>query len=310
MNELELIRKLTPLLPANEHVIAGPGDDCAVLDFGLADQWFLFKTDSIVEGVHFEKTAPAEKVGHKALARALSDIAAMGGTPAAALVTLGLPRGFDPDYIEQVYRGMTALARRFNVAISGGETTTNPERMLICVAILGTVAKNRCVRRAGSKAGDAIFVSGRLGGSLAGHHLEFEPRLAEGRWLVENFAIHSMIDLSDGLASDLRHLMEAANLGAELNKASIPISREAKRKAKTESPSPPPLLAALTDGEDFELLFTVASRDAVGLLDAWKKQFPNVPLTCIGRMTPEPGLKLRDQHGALTFTGHGYIHFS
>jgi thiamine-monophosphate kinase len=310
MNELELIRKLTPLLPGNDKVVAGAGDDCAVLDFGLADQWLLFKTDSIVEGIHFEKQAPAAKVGHKAMARALSDIAAMGGTPSVALVTLGLPRGFDAEYITEAYQGMAALARKYNVAISGGETTTNPERILISVAILGTVAKAHCARRIGAQAGDVLFVTGHLGGSLAGRHLEFEPRLNEGRWLVENFSIHSMIDLSDGLASDVRHLMEASGLGAELNKASIPISREAKRKARTESSSSPPLLAALTDGEDFELLFSVASQDAVPVLDAWKKQFPELPLTCIGRMTQEPGLRIRDQHGALTFNGHGYIHFS
>jgi thiamine-monophosphate kinase len=310
MNELELIRKLTPLLPANDQVVAGAGDDCAVLDVGLANQWLLFKTDSIVEGIHFEKNAPPEKVGHKALARALSDIAAMGGAPTSALVTLALPDGFDPDYIEKIYLGMATLARRFNVAISGGETTSNPERLLISVAVVGTISKSHCARRTGAQVGDAIFVTGRLGGSLAGRHLEFEPRLKEGQWLVQHFSIHSMIDLSDGLASDLRHLMEAAGLGAELNKASIPISREAKLKAKSESPASPPLLAALTDGEDFELLFTVASRDAVPLLDAWKAQFPDVPLTCVGRMTTERGLKLRDRHGALTFTGHGYIHFS
>ena len=310
MNELELIRKLTPLLPGNDQVVAGAGDDCAVLDVGLANQWLLFKTDSIVEGIHFEKNAPPEKVGHKALARALSDIAAMGGSPTSALVTLALPADFDPDYVEKIYRGMATLARRFNVAISGGETTSNPERLLISVAVVGTISKSHCARRTGAQVGDAIFVTGRLGGSLAGRHLEFEPRLKEGQWLVQHFSIHSMIDLSDGLASDLRHLMEAAGLGAELNKASIPISREAKLKARTESPSSPPLLAALTDGEDFELLFTVASRDAVPLLDAWKAQFPDVPLTCVGRMTTERGLKLRDRHGALTFTGHGYIHFS
>lgn len=310
MNELELIRKLAPLLPTNDKVIAGIGDDCAVLDLGLPDDFILLKTDSIVEGIHFTRESLPEKVGHKALARALSDIAAMGGTPTAALVTLALPRPFDADYVEQVYQGMAALARRFDLAISGGETTTNPERLLLSIAVLGTVQKNHWASRAGARAGDAIFVTGHLGGSLSGKHLDFEPRLAEGRWLVGQFQIHAMIDLSDGLASDLRHLMDGSGLGAELNKSSIPVSREAKRKARQESSSRPPLLAALTDGEDFELLFTVASRDAVPLLDAWKQQFPGTPLTCIGRMTAEPGLRLRDKHGTHPFTGHGYVHFS
>src|SRR5262245_58002365 len=131
MNEFELIRLLTPSLPANASVVTGAGDDCAVLDLGVPDRLVLFKTDAVVEGIHFMREAPPEKVGHKALARCLSDIAAMAGTPTAALVTLALPRDFDPKYIEAVYDGMNALARRHGTAITGGETTTNPERILI-----------------------------------------------------------------------------------------------------------------------------------------------------------------------------------
>jgi thiamine-monophosphate kinase len=310
MNELELIRRLTALLPANDSVVAGAGDDCAVLDLGIPGRLVLFKTDSVVEGVHFNADTPPEQIGHKALGRCLSDLAAMGGTPVSALITLALPRDFEVERVEGVYRGMAALARRHEVALPGGETTTNPDRLLLSIAALGTVAHDKCIRRGGALAGDAIFVTGRLGGSLAGRHLEFEPRLAEGRWLAGHFAIHAMIDVSDGLASDLRHLMEAASVGAELMKSSIPISRAARLQAKKESSAKPPLLAALTDGEDFELLFTVSSRDAVPLLDGWKTRFPEVPLTCIGRITSEPGLKLRDQHGSQTFTGHGYIHCS
>ncbi len=309
MNELELIQRLLPLLPANEQVVAGAGDDCAVLDLGLPDRLVLFKTDSVVEGFHFTVDTPSAQVGHKALARVLSDIAAMGGTPISVLITLALPNPFDLDRVLGIYEGLNALARRWGVAVSGGETTTNPGRVLISVAAVGTVPRDRWARRSGAQAGDAIFVTGRLGGSLAGHHLEFEPRLAEGRWLVSQFRIHSMIDLSDGLASDLRHLMEASGLGAELNKASIPVSRSARLRAKGED-GKPALLAALTDGEDFELLFTVASRDAVALLDAWKAAFSGVPLTCIGRMTREPGLRLRDQHGSQLFHGHGYVHLA
>jgi len=310
MNELELLRRLIPTLPSNDRVVAGAGDDCAVLDLGLPERLLLFKTDAVVAGVHFEADAPAVKVGHKALARALSDIAAMGGTPVSALVTLALPREFAADYVAEIYEGMTALAQRHKVAISGGETTTNPERLLISIALLGTVSRTRWARRTGAQVGDAIFVTGQLGGSRGGRHLDFEPRLAEGQWLVESFELHSMIDLSDGLASDLRHLMEPGGLGAELNKASIPVSRAARLQAKQLAGAKSPLLAALTDGEDFELLFTVASRDAVALLDAWKARFPLLPLTCIGRMTREPGLRLRDAHGAQLFTGHGYVHFA
>jgi thiamine-monophosphate kinase len=310
MNELELIRLLTASLPANAAVVTGAGDDCAVLDLGVPGQFILFKTDAVVEGMHFTRETPPEKIGHKALARCLSDIAAMAGTPTAALVTLALPRDYDPQFVEAIYAGMTALARRHNVAIAGGETTTNPERILISIALLGTAAQGKCLHRSGSKSGDALFVTGRLGGSLAGQHLDFEPRLAEARWLAENFPIHAMIDLSDGLAGDLRHLLEPASLGAELLKSAIPISRAAKLQAKAESSAKPPLLAALTDGEDFELLFTVASSDAVALLDAWKKQFPDVPLTCIGKITATASIKLRDKDGYLPMPAHGYVHFT
>jgi thiamine-monophosphate kinase len=310
MNEFELIQRLTRSLPTNKSVVAGPGDDCAVLDVGLPDRLLLFKTDAIVEGIHFPPDTPPVKIGHKALGRCLSDIAAMAGTPVAALVTLALPRNFEPEFVEAIYTGMSALARRHEVAIVGGETTTNPERMLISVALLGSVPRGKSVLRSGAEVGDAIFVSGELGGSLAGKHLEFEPRLAEARWLTQNFSIHAMLDVSDGLAGDLRHILKASRVGAQLHSTAIPISREARRTAKAESSTKTPLLAALTDGEDFELLFTVASKDAVPLLDAWKAQFPKVELTCIGKITAGEGITIRDKEGVRPFTAHGYEHFS
>ena len=310
MDELELIRSLTRSLPGNDSVVTGAGDDCAVLDLGMPDRFVLFKTDAVVEGIHFTREAPPEKVGHKALARCLSDVAAMAGTPSAAVITLALPGGFDPGFVEGIYEGLKALARRHAVAIVGGETTTNPERILLSVAMLGTVAREKCSRRTGSKPGDAIFVTGQLGGSITGHHLDFEPRLAEARWLAEHFAVHAMIDLSDGLAGDLRHLLEPDHLGAELLKTAIPISRSAKLQARGESSAKPPLLAALTDGEDFELLFTVASRDAVPLLDAWKTQFPELTLSCIGKIAAEAGVRLRDKDAVIPMPAHGYVHFA
>ncbi len=310
MNEFELIARLVRSLPTNKSVVVGPGDDCAVLDFNLPDRLLLFKTDAVVEGIHFTSTTPPEKIGHKALARCLSEIAAMAGSPTAAIITLALPRNFDPKFVESVYAGMSPLARRHEVAIVGGETTTNPERMLISVALLGWVPRGKGALRSGAEVGDALFVTGELGGSLVGKHLEFEPRLAEARWLAQHYSIHAMIDLSDGLAGDLRHVMKASRVGAELLSAAIPISREARRAAKTESSTRPPLLAALTDGEDFELLFTVASRDAVPLLDAWKQQFPSVRLSCIGKITAGDTITLRDKEGVRPLTAHGYVHFA
>jgi len=309
MDEFQLIARLTPL-PTNASVVVGSGDDCAVLDLGVPDRLVLFKTDAVVEGIHFTPDTPPARVGHKALARCLSDIAAMAGTPTAALVTLGLPPRFEVAYIETIYAGMSELARRHGVAIVGGETTTNPERVWISIALLGWAAKGKSPLRSGAKAGDAIFVTGELGGSLAGKHLDFEPRLAEARWLVEHVAVHAMIDLSDGLAGDLRHVLKASGVGAELLAAAIPISHAAKRASREGHPHKPPLLAALTDGEDFELLFTVASPDAVPLLDAWKLQFPSLPLRCIGKVTAEPTITIRHKSGVRPLPRGGYVHFA
>lgn len=309
MNELELIQRLTRSLPKNKSVVAGAGDDCAVLDVGLPEKFLLFKTDAVVEGIHFTRETPPEKIGHKALARCLSDIAAMAGEPGSAVVTIGLPSKFDARFVEKIYSGMSALAKQYGVAIVGGETTTNPERIFISVALIGFAAREKVVLRSGAKVGDALFVTGELGGSLAGKHLEFEPRIAEALWLAENFSIHAMIDLSDGLAGDLRHILDASKVGAELFSDSIPISRAAKLNFKSESSKKPPLLAALTDGEDFELLFAVASKDAVPLLDAWKKTFPGVKLTCVGKITEGAGVTIRNKKGVQPLAAHGYVHF-
>ncbi len=232
MNEFELIQRLTRSLPANATVVAGAGDDCAVLDLGVPDKLVLFKTDAVVEGFHFTRETPPEKIGRKALARCLSDIAAMAGTPTAALVTLGLPEKFDVEFVAQIYAGLNALAEQHQVAVVGGETTTNPERILISIALLGVVARGKQILRGGARVGDAIFVTGELGGSLAGRHLDFEPRLAEARWLADHFHVHAMLDISDGLAGDLRHILEAGRVGAEILKSALPVSRAAKLRAR------------------------------------------------------------------------------
>jgi thiamine-monophosphate kinase len=310
MNEFELIARLTSGLARNASVLTGPGDDCAVVAAPAGNGLLLFKTDAVVSGIHFTPDDPPEKVGHKALARCLSDVAAMGGTPLHALVTLGLPRSFEIEYVERLYHGLNQLARRYDVAIVGGETVVNPERIFLSIALLGTVPQDRCILRSGAKPGDALFVTGKLGGSLAGRHLDFEPRLAEAHWLTEHFRVHAMIDISDGLAGDLRHLVEASGVGAELLQTAIPISRAARAQAKLPGADKTPLLAALTDGEDFELLFTIRSGDAVQLLDSFKQQFPETPLSCIGKITAERRLLLRTREGYRPLPTHGYLHFT
>jgi thiamine-monophosphate kinase len=313
MNEFELIERLTADLPMNASTRVGSGDDCAVLDLGVPDQWVLFKTDAVVAGVHFDQAAAPEEIGHKALARGLSDLAAMAGLPTHALVTIGLPTEFEVERVEGIYRGMRALAERYGVGIVGGETTTVPERMILSIAIIGTVARTRCPLRSGARAGDGLMVTGELGGSLAsGRHLTFEPRLHEARWLTEQCEVHAMIDVSDGLAGDLRHLLKASGVGAELMASSIPISKAARTDARDLTGikrGKTPLDRALTDGEDFELLFTVPAPQVVNLMDAWRERFAGLKLSCIGRITKGSGLILRDAGGSRPLNLDGYVHF-
>jgi thiamine-monophosphate kinase len=311
VTETELIAQLKPLLPTNDFVVNGAGDDCAVLELGSPDTQTLFKTDAVVEGIHFTAETEPERVGRKALARCLSDIAAMGGTPTAAVVTLGLPRGFDPERVRALYRGLNSLAAQHQVAVVGGETASNPGAWLINVALLGTVPRGRALLRSGAKTGDALFATGELGGSLAGKHLDFEPRLAEGRWLLECGGIGAMMDLSDGLASDLPKLLAASGAGgAELHKPAIPISRDARERARSSDLAKPPFVAAVTDGEDFELLFTVRPGHSVRVLDEWRARFPGVRLSCIGKLTDGPGVVVRDGAWVQPLPTRGYEHFA
>ncbi len=311
MTESDLIAHLKPLLPTNDFVVTGAGDDCAVLELGSPDTQTLFKTDAVVEDVHFTADTEPERVGRKALARCLSDIAAMGGTPTAAVVTLGLPRGFDSERVKALYRGLNRLAAQYQVAVVGGETTTNPGGWLVNVALLGTVPRGRARLRSGAKVGEALFVTGDLGGSLAGKHLDFEPRLAEGRWLLEFAGVSAVMDLSDGLASDLPKLLSASGVpGAELRKSAVPVSRAAREHARTSDLAKPPFVAAVTDGEDFELLFTVQPNRAVAMLDEWKEQFPGVRLSCIGKLTEKAGVWVRGDDGVRPLPTRGYEHFA
>lgn len=311
MKEFDLIAMLIPSLPANGSVVQGAGDDCAIVESGSPDTQTLLKVDAVVEGIHFLPETDPARVGHKALGRCLSDIAAMGGVPVAALVALGLPRDHDPERIRHLYEGLGRLATRHGVAIVGGETTTSPERLWMSVSVMGSVPRGKAVLRSGGREGDAVFVTGELGGSLAGKHLDFEPRIEQGRWLAESGWVHAMLDLSDGLAGDLGHLLAASGgLGAELMATSLPISRAAIQRAREVPGARPPRAASLMDGEDFELLFTTGPKDAVPLLDAWKARFPDLRLTCIGRLTREPGIRLRTEQGLQVIPPHAYEHFA
>jgi thiamine-monophosphate kinase len=233
----------------------------------------------------------------------------MAGEPNSALITLGLPKDFDQQWIETFYSGLNATAQAFNVAIVGGETVSSPERIFCSVALTGKVAKDKAVLRKNARVGDALFVTGELGGSIDGRHLDFTPRVNEAQWMAEHFDLHAMIDLSDGLAGDLHHVCKASGVGAEVWTDYLPLSRAARIRAKEGDTAKPAVAAALTDGEDFELLFSIDPGDAVKLKDQWRKAFPETPISCIGKIMEQPGIQLKDEQGIRPLTWHGYDHF-
>ena len=307
IGENRLIERLTRYLPGRSDVVAGVGDDCAVVRTGRGDPFDLLLTsDPVIEGVHFLPDAAPERVGHKAVGRVLSDIAAMGGEPLWALVDLVVPANTPVQWIEDVYRGAGRLARRHGLAIVGGDTSAGPTRELHVFAV-GRVPKGAAILRSGARPGDAIYVTGRLGGSDAGRHLTFEPRLAEGQWLRAGRWATAMMDLSDGLATDLPRMLKASGAGATLDAARIPVSAAAKRQAAAARTA---LQRALTDGEDFELLFTVREAGTAAFEKAWAQRF-RLPCARIGIVTKTQGaieLMLQDGHRK-NMRGRGFEHF-
>jgi len=270
--EDRLVAELTRALERGENVLVGPGDDCAVIGRPRDARWQLFKTDVVIEGVHFRREYDPRRVGWKALCRALSDIAAMGGVPAHALVTLAVSPDENVERVKALYAGLRKAARRFGVSIVGGETSRSPGPLFVNVALSGWVERTRCVLRSGGRPGDFLYVTGRLGGSRAGRHLDFIPRLAEGGWLTAHFRPTAMMDLSDGLAADLPRLAAASRCGFTLDESRVPRTRGAT------------LAQALGDGEDFELLFALAPQKSAKLERAWPRQFPRLALTRIGTL--------------------------
>ncbi|HQC42720.1 MAG TPA: thiamine-phosphate kinase [Verrucomicrobiota bacterium] len=308
MKEFELIDRLIPLLPGNKGTLVGAGDDCAVLDVGMPGKLLLFKTDAVVEGVHFTQDDGWVRVGRKAISRALSDIAAMAGEPLSALVTLGLPSDFDFKKVKEIYQGIQERAAMFGVSVSGGETVRSTQGVFLSISMVGWVPQSRLLLRKNMRTADALFVTGDLGGSRSGKHLDFIPRIEQAKWLADRFEIHALMDVSDGLAGDLQRLIEASGLGIELLSEAIPVSKEAKKAAQQGGASA--LNRALSDGEDFELLFTVPASVAVELLDAWKKRFPDLKLSCIGKVVSERGVRVLSRSGRFTnLDCHGYDHF-
>jgi thiamine-monophosphate kinase len=290
VGEDRLLEQLLPMLPRNRGVIAGAGDDCAVVQSGKRGMLQLLKTDCLVEEIHFTKKSRPELVGWKAMARPLSDFAAMSGLPQFALVTLIAPCDETLGWVKQIYRGIEKAARVFEVAVVGGETSRIKGPAVISISVTGFVETKRWVSRGGGKVNDELFVTGQLGGSLRGGHLKFVPRIAESRWLTKNFPIHAMMDLSDGLGSDLPRLARASNLGFEVDETALPLNRGCT------------IAQAISDGEDYELLFAISPKDSRSLLSRWQRKFPKIPLTRIGKLISALGIR----HSAFP---KGYVHF-
>jgi thiamine-monophosphate kinase len=275
IGEDALIARLVALVPHDPDPHAGPGDDCAVIDLGPEHAMLqLLKTDALVGGVHFLPEAAARAVGWKAAARVVSDFAAMGGKPERFLVTVALPVETEVAWVEDLYRGIGDCLNAFDAVLAGGETTRVPKGSapVISVSATGSVRRECLALRSTGKPGQAVLVTGTLGGSIDGKHLDFTPRLKESDWLVSKYKPAAMMDLSDGLAKDLPRLASASGCGFELDEKALPIAAGCS------------VDQAMGDGEDFELLLAIEAERVPGLLAAWAKVFPELPLTVIGRL--------------------------
>jgi thiamine-monophosphate kinase len=285
----------------------GIGDDCAIL-CPIPGSDLLVTTDMLMDGRHFQLAEHGPRaVGYKALAVNLSDIAAMAGVPRAAVVAVALPRADAVAVAQGLYIGMRELAERFGVDLVGGDTNAWNGPLVISVTVLGEATARGAVRRSGANPGDAILVTGPLGGSLfAGRHLRPEPRIAEALAVHQIVPIHALIDISDGLSSDLGHILtESGGLGAILDESAIPVHPDAHNMCQTDGTSA--IEHALNDGEDFELCLVVSADDAGRLIVG-----PPAPakLYRVGTVTDLGGLRLRSPDGReRPIAPKGFDHF-
>ncbi|PIQ84908.1 MAG: thiamine-monophosphate kinase [Candidatus Omnitrophica bacterium CG11_big_fil_rev_8_21_14_0_20_43_6] len=293
IGEFELIKRFRTKIKLTSSVIKGSGDDCAVLKYNQSSDQ-LFTCDMIVEGVDFYKTTDLKLVGRKALAISISDIAACGGIPKHAVVSLGLPGSMPVRQVDRLAEGLFDLARKFDINIVGGDLSAS-DKLVVDVSMLGLVKKNNLCLRKGARSGDIIMVTGEFGGSIKGKHLNFTPRLKEAQFLVNNFKINAMIDVSDGLAADLGHILEQSSVGAVLYESLIPLSKQANGSQD-----------ALCSGEEFELLFCASRDQASKIIKSLKYRFK-----VIGEIMPQSfGLRLINYKNRYSrLIPKGYRHF-
>lgn len=325
LGEFRFINRISKgLINRTDRVVRGFGDDCAIMKAsgGMA---LLFTSDMLIEGVHFRKEQiPPDNLGRKALAVNLSDIAAMGGTPCDALVSVGIPADFDVEYLDKIYMGMKSMAAEHHVNILGGDTVLSPERLVVSVAMTGEEPEDEILYRDGAQPGDVIFLTGKVGASAAGldllengrefdskdellsAHFDPRPHVAEGRIIASSKLASSLIDVSDGLVGDLGHICEQSNVGAEIEQPLIPNSETLKAYCGNFNFD----LERFTvyGGEDYVLLGTISEDSSDALAGMFKGR--NCSYFPIGRIVEGEGLTLKQSDGTARKLGaSGHDHF-
>ncbi len=298
IGEIELIKRLSGNFRLDHSVIKGSGDDTAVLKW-TDNKYLLFTCDMLLQGVHFDlsKATPFQ-IGWKALGRNVSDIAAMGGIPRHTVISMAIDPELDVSVAEGICKGFKSIADRFGINIVGGDMAES-KNMAIDVSMLGEARKKNLTLRSTARKGDMILVTGSLGGSIKGKHLNFMPRVRESQTIVNNFKVNSMIDISDGLALDLNRIITASDAGAFIYEESIPLSKDARS-----------LDNGLYDGEDYELLFTMPAKEAEKLLKANFSRFMT-RISLIGEVVDRKhGYKIVRENGKEEgLKVKGYTHF-
>ncbi|HRE83950.1 MAG TPA: thiamine-phosphate kinase [Opitutaceae bacterium] len=305
LGESGLIRALRRWLgKSSPRTPFGIGDDCAVLPTQTGRG--LLTVDPVIYGEHFDDTVSPRSAGAKLFKRNLSDIAAMGGTPRAAVVALAFERRVKIEWLSEFYRGLAENSRNYNVPLVGGDVAQLPTGIVATLTLFGESTGRRILTRVGAKPGDAIYVTGTLGGSRRRHHWSFSPRLHEGAWLAQQNEVRSMMDVSDGLAKDIHALVPAKACPALIAEW-IPVSRDALHASRTSGR--PALAHALSDGEDYELLFTLAkSASASSFESRWRQAFPRLKLSKVGQIVSSSAFQKESNRFVDLNTYRGFEH--
>lgn len=295
------------LARCNDTVITGAGhDDCGHVDVSKM-QALAFSTDTVVEGTHFDAEADPLQIGYKAVAAALSDLAASGCRPLWGLVALNMRRGLGDRWAMRLMEGIVSCAQRYALSIIGGDTTSAYGPTSVNITVGGTPYAEKAIMRYGVEEGDLLIVTGELGGSILGRHMAPVPRFTEIKKLIELVPVKACMDITDGLTMDIARMLAQSNLGAVLEEQEIPISPDAYKLAKTSDKTP--MEHALSDGEDFELLFAVSEASWQKLLTVWPESKIRTKLSCIGKVEKNQGLRVAGSDGTLKMLeAAGYEH--